>query len=230
MYDMLPVPDQAALVINAKVRTLVIADIHLGIEYELLKKGINLPNQTTLIKEQIERLIQQTQARKLILLGDIKHNIPTISMIESRNLPSFLNFSITCDIVKGNHDGNIETLTNNRIYQYMSIGDILLMHGHTKIPNIPFKTIVIGHSHPAVEITDELGKRSKEKCWIKGVLPEGEELVIMPAFNTLIKGISFNNPKTHIPGQLFMKYSPEKLSLNAYLLDGTFLGNVGNII
>jgi hypothetical protein len=229
MLPVTPLIDEPALAIEGEKKTLVVADTHVGIEYELLKKGINIPHQTEQVKSSIERLIRNTGAHRLILLGDIKHNIPAVSVLETKTVPRFLDFSIPVDIIKGNHDGSIEALTSVPVHPYMSLDGILLSHGHRNIPDVPFETLIVGHSHPAIEITDELGNRTKEKCWIRGQFPDGRDIIIVPAFNPLITGIAFNGARERIPGSLFRLHSIEELSLTAYLLDGTYLGYVADI-
>lgn len=229
MLPVTPLIDVPALVIESDKKTLVIADTHIGIEYELLKKGINIPHQTEQVKASIERIIGVTDAKRLVLLGDVKHNIPTVSILETKTVPRFLDFSIPVDIVKGNHDGSIEALTSAPVHPYLTLDGIVLSHGHRNVPEMPFETLILGHSHPAIEITDELGNRTKEKCWIRGTFPDGRDIIIMPAFNPLITGIAFNGNQERIPGSLFRSHSVEELSMTAYLLDGTYLGHVADI-
>jgi len=73
-----------------EIKTLVIADLHIGISYELYKSGINIPSQVKEMKKTIEKLIKQTKAKRLIILGDIKHDVPGISVQELREIPEFL--------------------------------------------------------------------------------------------------------------------------------------------
>ena len=228
-YEINPIPDVPALLIEGKERTLVVADLHLGYEHELLKSGINMPNQTKNIHMEIEQIICDSCAENLIFLGDLKHNIPNISAIEARSIPRFMDFDIPFELVKGNHDGNIENLTGLTAKPFVQLGDILLTHGHMNIPDVEFRTLIVGHSHPAIEITDELGRRTKEKCWIRGIFPSGHELIVMPAFNPLITGIPFNRKDARIPGSIFKRFSIEELEMTAYLLDGTCLGALKNI-
>ena len=80
------IQNQPALVFN---KNLVIADIHLGLEYELYKSGINVPSQTEKMKKKIDQLIKKTKPNRLIFLGDIKHQIPGVSWQELKEVPEF---------------------------------------------------------------------------------------------------------------------------------------------
>ena len=228
-FDAFPLPDIPALVFEGQKRILVVADLHLGYEYELLKKGINIPNQSSFISQALKETIIESKAERLIFLGDVKHNIPNISALEAKSLPKFMNFDIPYKIIKGNHDGSIESLLGVSTYNHIKVDGTLFIHGHMKIPKMEFESLVMGHSHPAIEITDELGRRTKEKCWIKGKFPSGQDIIIMPAYNPLITGIAFNRKGAKIPGTIFKRFDLEDLELTAYLLDGTFLGNLLDI-
>jgi len=227
--DIVPVLDTPALLMGSDERILVVSDIHLGYEYELLKKGINIPNQTNYIKNYLKELITENNAKKLILLGDVKHNIPNISALEAKSIPKFMDLGIPYKLIKGNHDGNIENLIGHPTLNHLLIDGILFVHGHMKVPDVEFDTLITGHSHPAIEITDELGKRTKEKCWVRGRFPSGEGIIIMPSFNPLITGISFNREGSKIPGTMFKRFTTSELKMEAYLMDGTFLGRISDI-
>ena len=227
--ELVPVPDHPALVSADDGRALVIADIHLGLEHELLKKGINLPSQSMVLHARIEHLIGVTGARELILLGDIKHNIPTISALEAKTMPAFLTFSVPYTLIKGNHDGAIESLARHPAHASLRRGDTLFVHGHMRLPDGDYSEVVMGHVHPAIEITDELGKRTREKVWLRGTLPTGVKIVVMPAFNDLITGIPVNRARERLPGPVLSQEGVDVDSFEAYLLDGTCLGTVGSV-
>src|SRR3989338_1492827 len=91
-----------------KEKALVIADLHLGIEYGLRKSGITIPSQTENLRARLEKLIRQTAAKKLIILGDIKDEFRGLSWQEMREAPNFfseLAKKVELHLVKGNHDG-----------------------------------------------------------------------------------------------------------------------------
>jgi len=227
--DLYPVPDYPALVIPGEEDILVVADIHLGMEYELLRRGINLPSQVQILKAEVEYLLSATGAARLVILGDVKHNIPSISALEAKAVPSFLSLGVPVTLVKGNHDGGIEPLAGMPAHPYLVLNDTLLVHGHMRLPDVPCRRVVMAHAHPAVEITDELGKRTREKCWIRGHLPDGRDLVVMPAFNSLITGIPLNRAVDDMPGPVLSLPGLDRGALVAYLLDGTCLGPLSAI-
>lgn len=72
------------------IKAIVIADLHIGISYELYKSGINIPNQVKEMKKTIEKLIRQTKVKTLIVLGDVKHDVPGINYQEMKGIPEFM--------------------------------------------------------------------------------------------------------------------------------------------
>lgn len=216
-----PLWDVPALKVD---HTLVVSDIHLGIEYEMYTKGIRMGSLTSKIKSEIEAVLTEDITR-LVFLGDIKHNVPNVSWHEEREVPVFLDFDIPVEIVKGNHDGGIESLVGCEVKNEIVIDGILFTHGHRALGNPLPPFLVVGHSHPAVEFQDELGSRMKEKCWILGYTVQNTRVIIMPAFNPVITGVAVNSdPK--IPGVLFSQKLLDESRCDIYLLDGTYLGTL----
>ena len=90
---------------------LVIADLHIGYEGELLKRGYSVPKLIDIFLKDIRRLKDKTNTSRLIILGDVKHKIPRITIEEKYDIPFFFRkLSEMFDeiiITKGNHDGYI---------------------------------------------------------------------------------------------------------------------------
>jgi putative SbcD/Mre11-related phosphoesterase len=252
-----PVYGAPALIVRiGRERTLVAGDLHLGIEGELAKKGISLPSQIPSVKAKLMRLIKKCRADRLILLGDIKHNVPVASWQEWRELPDFfgeLSKLVQVEVVRGNHDAGLEGMIHESVKIHGAHGIVLgrrhrvgLMHGHTwpSLELLNTELIVTAHIHPAIEFRDRLGGRTVEPAWlragldrkkfpeklqakVKGNLPE---LLVMPAFSELVGGAAVNReiPEEFI-GPMFKAGAVKIDEAEAYLLDGTFLGKVNNL-
>ena len=190
-----------ALIIENDKKSLVITDLHLGFESKLALNNVFLGKNKT-VKEmtsEVEYLIAKTKPDSLILLGDVKSGIKSITKTEWDTVPVFFeNMSKLVDIVlvPGNHDANIEKLIPNEITLASSKGiivdDILLTHGHT-MPTENFSqvnTIVMGHVHPVFFQKESLinGERvwasikcEKQKIFLS---KSGElDLIILQSFN-----------------------------------------------
>ncbi|MEA1992957.1 MAG: metallophosphoesterase [Euryarchaeota archaeon] len=219
--------NKPCLIVKNNKKTLIVADLHLGIEYELYKKGVKLGSVTRKIKEMLEDIIRKNNIDEVVFLGDLKHNIPQISFREERDIPHFLDLPVDFRIIKGNHDGNIERLTKKTVHKKILMDDLLLTHGHLKIPERP-EYIIMGHSHPIVAFKDEIGKITREKCFLFGSLrDEKTKVIILPAFSPLITGIAVNRKK--LPGYFFNNDLIDLPNLDVYLLDHTYLGKLRDL-
>ncbi len=164
--------NEAALIVDDYV---IIADLHIGYEEELEKKGI--------VTYSIEGLAAKVNklrdyAEKLVINGDIKHNflpVPKEIFLVKRFL-SMLEFDGVI-LIKGNHDGKLDRFVD--MVDKFEIGDITITHGHKRVPFA--EKLVIGHVHPAVKL-DGL-----HRCWIVGRC-EGKKALVMPAFNPFLLG------------------------------------------
>ncbi|MCX6814539.1 MAG: metallophosphoesterase [Candidatus Aenigmarchaeota archaeon] len=234
-------------------KTLFVADIHVGIEYEYRQSGINMPSQTEKLLSRIESLLKQTKAASLVLIGDIKHKVPGISWQEEREVPAFLQRlaeKTEVRVVPGNHDGGLQKFVPKGVKLYPTqgglFGNTYASHGHTW-PEPSFakaKYFIMSHSHPQVEFKDRLGYRWGERIWIRAKLNKNKilkkypkaktlpELIIMPAFNPLSGGIPVNRKipkeeqKRHISPIL---KSAKMRTAKIFMLDGTYLGELGKL-
>lgn len=160
-------------------RTLVVSDLHIGIEHRYRKKGISLPSQSESLATKLDGLIRKTKAKKLVVLGDIKHRVPGTSFQEEREIPGFfrsLAEKVEVEITPGNHDDGIGRLLPGDVKLHESTGfrerDTWLCHGHAW-PGEGFldcERIVIGHNHAGIEFKDKLGYRWIEKAWVRAEL------------------------------------------------------------
>lgn len=221
--ELYPVINKPAIIIESDKKYLVVADLHLGKEYEYYKKGIKVPDVGQKMKAELLKIIKRKNIDELILLGDIKHNLPFTSYFEKLNLPKFLEFKIPITLVKGNHDGNIEELVPNDVLKSIRIEEYVLTHGHILIENT---NLIMGHIHPVIEFMDSNGKITRLKCFLKTETPFN--VVILPSFNPIIEGISVNKNE-EIPGPYFESGRFDIKDFDCYLLDGTYLGRIGDI-
>ncbi|MBI2654939.1 metallophosphoesterase [Candidatus Woesearchaeota archaeon] len=190
---------------------LVIADVHIGYEEVLNKKGILVPR--TQFEEMVKRLgkifgmLKNRKIEMIIINGDLKHEFGTISEQEWRNTLNFLDLLAGhCKeivLVKGNHDtilGPIAKKRNVKIVDNVMVGNVLIAHGD-KIPGKEAlkkaSTIIIGHEHPAISL--KKGPRTETyKCFLKGKF-KGKSLIVQPSFNTLAEGTDILKDKILSP-------------------------------
>lgn len=170
-------PDPAALIKTGKTKTLVIADPHLGWEMALQSRGIHVPSQAHKLLKKLITLLDKYTPDKLLILGDIKYTVVKSEPGEWRDIPDFFselkNHIEEIEIVRGNHDANLEPLLPEKIKLLpatgVAIGGIGLFHGH-KWPSptlLKCKTLIMGHLHPVVVFRDPASFRLTREVWVK---------------------------------------------------------------
>ncbi|MGQ9597060.1 MAG: metallophosphoesterase [Thermoproteota archaeon] len=224
--------------------TLVIADIHIGYEGEIRLKGIKLPSLTRRILSHVLSLAERTSAKKLLILGDLKHTVYGPRGLEWRDVPAFMRRMMEkfdwVGVIPGNHDGDIYAVLPDRAELIdpdgMVMNGTLFTHGHKRVDIILekknkddiIKTVILGHFHPAVELIDDLGYRYVLPVWVKGKFGEDVEILLMPAFNENIGKLIVNNPQ-RISEDLRGLLKSDLMDLQdaeVYSLDLVFLGKI----
>jgi len=186
------------------VKALIIADLHLGYEEFLGKKGVLVPRtQFKSVIKRLEWILKQVEVKHVILNGDVKHEFGVISKQEWREVLRLLDFlkekSIEVIVVKGNHDTVLGPIAKKRevkeVKEFRHKG-ILIVHGDYE-PAKSAKIIIIGHEHPAVSLK-EGAKYEKFKCFLKGPYKKSV-LIAQPAFFPLTTGTDVLNEPTLSP-------------------------------
>jgi putative SbcD/Mre11-related phosphoesterase len=170
-------PYAAGLVKAQGVKTLALADLHIGWEMALVQKGIHVPSQTRKLQQNLVDLLVLHRPDRLLILGDVKHTIATAEASEWRDVPDFFvevrKHVKEVDVLRGNHDGNLEPLLPEGIGLLPAggvvFGDVGFFHGH-QWPSpalLGCKTLVMGHVHPIIAFRDLAGFRISRQVWIK---------------------------------------------------------------
>ena len=181
MIEIRIVPNVPALQIQLKnEKILCIADLHIGFEKELEKSGIKIPSQTSTILNSIQKLIKETNPSKLIILGDIKHEIAAIRYRETLKVYDFLvaiSKKVQVEIVPGNHDGQIEAIVPPNIKIHSPRGTIIregkesigFIHGHAwpDVKLLESHYLIMAHIHPLIQLTTGTGFKITYPIWIK---------------------------------------------------------------
>jgi putative SbcD/Mre11-related phosphoesterase len=176
-----PLVNEPALIVEETIRVLAVADIHLGIEWDLQNSGIVIPTQSKKALEKILEYIDNVGPDRVVLLGDVKHNIPQISWQERVEVPDFLETlaqQAPVDIIPGNHDGDIQYLIRRvpdelevtlRAAKGFVLDGVGYFHGHTwpAAKLVACDNIIMAHNHPTIRFTDPLGASSAEPAWIR---------------------------------------------------------------
>ncbi len=222
------IPNERAMFIS-DLNAVVVADLHIGYEMEMRKEGIKIPNYTGEMIARLKRIIEKKNAEMLIILVDVKHSIG-----ECRDVKELENLDAEIRVVKGNHDGGIESLLSAKIYPAggFRLGDYGFIHGHSW-PNeevMHSEFVFMGHLHPEIELRDSNGHAHRYACHLKGSLTEegkkkyGAEpkIFVVAAFNPMV-GSSLATPLGPLMRNRIIG------NFEVYLTDGTYLGKLADI-
>lgn len=136
----------------------------------------------------------------VLINGDLKHEFGTISETEWRHTIRFLKllqqYTDRIILIKGNHDTVLAPIAKTKgleVFDYYILDDILFVHGDT-IPKIltdkntfqKIKTIIIGHEHPAVTVS-QWPRMEKYKAFLVGSWQK-KKLIVLPSFNVVTEG------------------------------------------
>lgn len=194
---MQPISNTPCLLIN---KTLIIADLHIGIEKEFKQKGIHIPSNTKNMLNEIINLKNKYKINHIIINGDFKHNIPLTSFQELREIPEFVKH-LNCKInfVIGNHDSNLKKILKNfdniKFNKSLIIDNFGFFHGHSWAKEIFFcEKIISAHLHPMISLYDIAKIKTNFPCWIRAKFKKN-------AINFLQKKFNFSKKEK----RLFMK-------------------------
>ena len=233
--------DGPALVIEGEHRLLIVADLHFGIEADLAAHGLHFKSRSTDRLERLLKIIDAADPDLLVLLGDIKHSIPSLSRQEYYELPKILETirsRIPMKVFPGNHDIGIERYLLGSELQAKD-GTILdgigYLHGHMyPSPKLAGHLIVLGHHHPLLMLKDEVGCAIQTPVYLRagldlnglGLAPSqknasSSRALLIPAFNEISGYDIFQIfKKPFSPVSRFMKKEESEI----ILADGTYIG------
>jgi putative SbcD/Mre11-related phosphoesterase len=230
----------AAVIGNA----LVVSDVHLGIEYELQRKGLRLYPRPKKVADGLNRLLRQFKCRQLIVLGDLKHDCLGFDERERKMMHEFL-AALAVDAVtvcKGNHDSGLDgmpgiTLVPAEGFVFTAAGKTYGMHhGHAWPAKalLAADVLLMGNNHPTILFEDALGHKEFKKAWIEGRIKASKKFgtrkqkaIVFPCYSQLSGGIAFNAEKPeNLLGPLFKNRLFDVENATAVLLDGVRLGQI----
>jgi len=190
---------------NKKDDLIVISDLHLGLEGSMTYKGSYVPEfQLDEIKRDIKKCKVETNASRIIINGDLKTEFRGSMYSEKKEIEELYDLLEELFkeviVIKGNHDTFIEGLTDDRDIKlkekYYLENEILYTHGHIDLETLDiqkeFKTILIGHEHPAIVMRDDIGIKEKLDCFLYGKTHQNKEIIVLPAFSKISNGTNIN--------------------------------------
>jgi putative SbcD/Mre11-related phosphoesterase len=240
-------------------RLLLLADTHVGYEVELRRvKGVNVMSQTRRLVEKVLELADLHNVTAVVILGDVKHELPVPreSVDEVRTFLTSLAKKLPLLLIPGNHDSLLQEIASGisgvevAPTRGVLTDKFLLVHGHVKPAKQDLEkadVVIMGHTHPAVVIRDDIGYAVKEPAVLKIRTSRtkmcralyGEpckrraqlKVVVLPASHPLITGVDVREiPQMASEGRTLLKYIEWKAeNVEVYLPDMTFIGTLADL-
>lgn len=148
-------------------RVLFVADTHLGKDATFRRHGIAVPaGSTDATLHAIDRMIDASDASRVIILGDMFHAKSSLSPSVCQSLETFFarHPKIQFILIRGNHDRHVGSLPPAWPIEILEpggvIGGVILTHEPSQVP-MSAPLLLCGHIHPSVCIgsrSDRLGK------------------------------------------------------------------------
>ncbi len=166
-------------------QTLFVADLHFGKGTAMRRSGLPVPSGSTAdTLERLSRLLEQCNASRLIILGDLFHARVSLSPAVCEQIDRFFE-SLTrtsLSLVIGNHDLSTGRLPPEWPIQLIRPGT--LVEGLTLFhePGIPVDgsdLALCGHIHPSVQVGNRRETLGKHPCfWLR------QNCLVLPAFGS----------------------------------------------
>ena len=189
LTDNIEIIDLALYLIKEK--TLIISDLHIGIEESLNKQGILIPRfQFNDLVLRLKNILAKVNVNRVVFNGDLKHEFGEILPQEWRNILKLFDFLQDKEIIviKGNHDPILKPIAekrNMKLIESYTINNITILHGDKILANLS-KVIIMGHEHPAISLKKGI-RTERYNCFLKGKW-HNKILIVTPSFNLLTYG------------------------------------------
>jgi len=182
-------PSGAALL--SAEQTLLVADAHFGKAVSFRKLGVPVPQGTTTeTLNQLSSVVDDTQARRIVFLGDFLHSrrshaAATLQALQ-RWREQYSQLELT--LVRGNHDDRAgdppASLGITVVDEPLPLGPFALCHHPQAISGV---YVLAGHWHPCISVGGRAFERLRLPCfWFgddSGALPQ-HATGVLPAFGS----------------------------------------------
>ncbi|MFZ0512922.1 MAG: metallophosphoesterase, partial [Candidatus Nitrosopolaris sp.] len=197
--------------------------------------------------EELQDIIKSHHLDGVILLGDVKSTIRSISKQEWNQVPEFfriLSGYTNIYLVPGNHDSKIPFLIPQNIsimsVKGMVLEETLLVHGHTmpSSARASIKRIVMGHIHPVFSKRNSVldGRRIWLYLKVKRemIFPTTDgtlDIIILPSFNKDVRAMVRNGYRKSISPIInrALEFNAIKKAL-VVTLDGSIVADDCNVV
>ncbi len=184
---------------------IIASDLHIGLEDERELMGIHTPKTTfPQILEQVLTPIKHYNAKRIVILGDLKHEFGRPSEPEwwgvKKLVKTIREMGCEPELVRGNHDNYIMSVLSDlgvKVHDpalILADSECVLMHGHTVPPPpeiVRARILIIGHEHPSITVRDGLGVKHRYKIFLSGQIG-AYHVIVLPSNSPFSFGSDMN--------------------------------------
>ncbi len=188
-----------------EAEAVIASDLHIGLEDQRELMGIHIPRTTfPQILEQVLTPIKHYNAKRIFLLGDVKHEFGRPSEPEwwgvKKLVKSIREIGCEPEVVRGNHDNYIISVLSDlgvKVHDptlSLTDSECVLMHGHEALSALEIirpRILIMGHEHPSIAIRDDLGVRHRYKIFLSGQL-DALHVIVLPSSSPFAFGSNMN--------------------------------------
>ena len=167
----------AAYCVDEKL--LLVADLHLEQGASLARRGLHVPPYDTMATlNMLEHVLQETGARRLILLGDSFHDAVAHDAVLEQDAERLRRITTAIDTIwiSGNHDPKTHDALGGTCVDELALGHVTLRHIPARLAEAELE--IAGHLHPGASIIQR-GSHIRTKCFIAD-----NRRLILPAFGS----------------------------------------------
>jgi len=172
---------------------LIVADLHVG---RGAASNVELPvGEGADMVERFEALCERFDPSEVVIAGDLLHSFQTVPGPVRETLQGLRSAAKAVDgqlvVTPGNHDTMLDVVWDGPTEAEFRHGETIITHGHVE-PASEAERYIIGHDHPTITIEGQ-----RRPCYLAGdAIYEGAELIVLPSFNRLVRGVEINGMST----------------------------------
>ena len=176
-----------------QLRTVVMADVHLGYGWALRRRGQLGPVDDVAVQAKLDTVVQELSPHRIVFLGDLVH-APRPAPGERAAIEGTLERLASrakLTVVLGNHDRGFTRDYPGlpiAVQEHWECEGFLAVHGDKELP-AGVDRLVMGHIHPAIGVVDHAGASRRLPAFLVT-----ETVVILPAFSPTAAGLDVRGP------------------------------------
>ncbi len=169
--------------------TLLIADTHFGKEATFRSAAIPVPDQASDQLSRLDRLLADTNAARLIILGDLLHSRKGRCEVTFTQISTWFSQrpELAVELVRGNHDlsaGDPPDEWNVQCHdQPYHVGPLDLFHDVADQRTNDSPPVLAGHLHPMARLRGRAGDSARLPCFLLR-----QQVLTVPAFSPFVDG------------------------------------------